>query len=541
MLPLSGATIQSGDDPRHFEVEGPNYSIGFEASSSKERLEWIPVLRFNSAIRSNPNSSFAPVRSGSNMKYFVCGADYMDFLVSSLNQAKERVLIVDWSLAPQVHLRRGKQFGIETRLDQILKRLADRGVEIYVLIYHNASAALDLRSEWNVSFLEELNPKQIHAIRHRETREILWSHHQKYVVIDDSISFLGGVDLCFSRYEDHRYLLADPDSNTYPGLDYQNCTYFGEQNGPSCEEQSDRAQMPRMPWHDVHSAVDGEAAMDMVKNFVLRWNHVARKFKKDPIAPFSRERLLRNALIEHDREFANDKMRGPKEINPLNNTGVFPNMEAQIVRSSGWWSSGLVDTETSIYQAYQNLIRNARHYVYIENQFFVSSLGSFVKNRVVDALYHRIRKAIMNKEKFRVIIILPVHPAGSVKLASTRYIMKVTYDTINRFILLIFLTKRIGFNCIFRGDDGLLVRLKKDFPDVNLKDYISFFSLRNYGYLYQRGSVAIGQGRECLRSFISLFLWFDFKIPDFFFFNKDTLFQEKKSLFHSKKCGWLEM
>ena len=47
VLPLSGATIQSGDDPRHFEVEGPNYSIGFEASSSKERLEWIKILTKN--------------------------------------------------------------------------------------------------------------------------------------------------------------------------------------------------------------------------------------------------------------------------------------------------------------------------------------------------------------------------------------------------------------------------------------------------------------------------------------------------------------
>ena len=36
------------------------------------------------------------------------------------------------------------------------------------------------------------------------------------------------------------------------------------------------------------------------------------------------------------------------------------------------------------------------------------------------------------------------------------------------------------------GEGSLLGRLKKDFPHVMLDDYISFFALRNYGYLYQK-------------------------------------------------------
>ena len=54
---------------------------------------------------------------------------------------------------------------------------------------------------------------------------------------------------------------------------------------------------------------------------------------------------------------------------------------------------------------------------------------------------------------------------------------------------------------LFRGEHSLLSRLQCDFPNVSLDDYVSFFALRNYGYLYPPGSAEVGQGRECLRFF----------------------------------------
>ena len=42
-------------------------------------------------------------------------------------------------------------------------------------------------------------------------------------------------------------------------------------------------------------------------------------------------------------------------------------VHAQIVRSSADWSSGIL-TEQSIQNAYCQIIRDAKHYVYIENQ-----------------------------------------------------------------------------------------------------------------------------------------------------------------------------
>lgn len=51
--------------------------------------------------------------------------------------------------------------------------------------------------------------------------------------------------------------------------------------------------------------------------------------------------------------------------------------QCQVVRSVGNWSIGChsENTEFSIHIAYLQLISQAKHYIYIENQFFISSVA----------------------------------------------------------------------------------------------------------------------------------------------------------------------
>ena len=35
-----------------------------------------------------------------------------------------------------------------------------------------------------------------------------WTHHEKIVVIDQSIAFLGGIDLCFGRWDTSSHVLV---------------------------------------------------------------------------------------------------------------------------------------------------------------------------------------------------------------------------------------------------------------------------------------------------------------------------------------------
>ena len=36
-----------------------------------------------------------------------------------------------------------------------------------------------------------------------------WSHHEKVVVVDRSIAFVGGIGLAFGRWDTHRHSLVD--------------------------------------------------------------------------------------------------------------------------------------------------------------------------------------------------------------------------------------------------------------------------------------------------------------------------------------------
>lgn len=37
----------------------------------------------------------------------------------------------------------------------------------------------------------------------------MWAHHEKLIVVDQLIAFVGGVDLCYGRWDDDRHFLAD--------------------------------------------------------------------------------------------------------------------------------------------------------------------------------------------------------------------------------------------------------------------------------------------------------------------------------------------
>ncbi|KAK6528007.1 hypothetical protein TWF281_009265 [Arthrobotrys megalospora] len=148
-------------------------------------------------------------------------------------------------------------------------------------------------------------------------------------------------------------------------------------------------------------------------------------------------------------------------------------INCQIVRSISPWSHNM-KTEHSIQNAYVQIINHAHHFVYIENQFFITATdGSrVVKNRIGEALVNRIVRAHREGQKFRVIIVMPSVPAfaGDLKddgALGTRVIMEYQYDS------------------IVRGDKGpdgkgRSIYEKLYAAGVNPFDYIRFYNLRNY-------------------------------------------------------------
>eukprot|EP01102_Stenamoeba_stenopodia_P018021 TRINITY_DN6556_c0_g2_i1.p1 TRINITY_DN6556_c0_g2~~TRINITY_DN6556_c0_g2_i1.p1 ORF type:complete len:1330 (+),score=341.95 TRINITY_DN6556_c0_g2_i1:180-4169(+) len=438
--------------PFCFQIETPNgYRRMFAAETQEELMEWMEALSTHVKKKDpafNRFGSFAPEREGITAIWYIDGKSTYVAMVDAIKSAKKEIFITDWFLSPELYMIREDEKGApklqdEYRLDKLLAAKASEGVKVYVLVWNETKIAVAINSAYAQSALEKLNAGNIMVLRHPLVTPIAWSHHQKTLVIDQKLAFVGGLDLCHGRYDDHEHRIVDNGVvQTWKGKDYYNPLYCPHTNCDSpFTDAINRNTVPRMAWHDIHMSLDGLGARDVAVNFIQRWNY-HREALQSPhpyLIPIT------------------------KSIVP---TGT---ANCQVVRSIGDWSGsvGALNTETSIYKSYLYYIENAQHYIYIENQFFISSLaGEPVKNQIALALLNRIKKAIQNQEMFRIVILLPVHPDGTFKdSASTRWIMKWQYKTIHK-----------GGNSIFE-------QLKKDHPSVNLEDYITFLSIRKCAML----------------------------------------------------------
>jgi phospholipase D1/2 len=141
--------------------------------------------------------------------------------------------------------------------------------------------------------------------------------------------------------------------------------------------------------------------------------------------------------------------------------------DCQITRSSAKWSHN-ISTEHSIQNAYCEIIKNSQHFIYIENQFFITATGDQqrpIKNQIGAAMVERIIRAARNGEKYKMIIMIPSVPAfaGDLKgddALGTRAIMEFQYDSINR------------------GGHSIYEEIAR--AGFNPMDYIRFYNLRSY-------------------------------------------------------------
>jgi phospholipase D1/2 len=108
--------------------------------------------------------SFAPEHDGNRVKWYVDAQDYLWAVSEALDRAQETIYLADWWISPELFMRRPPYYNQEWRLDQILKRRAEAGVQIYVIVYKEVRRPLYIRVTSLMS-LARLN-KQSPAILH---------------------------------------------------------------------------------------------------------------------------------------------------------------------------------------------------------------------------------------------------------------------------------------------------------------------------------------------------------------------------------------
>ncbi|KAF7314957.1 Phospholipase [Mycena indigotica] len=436
--------------------------------------------------------SFADERGENTVKWHIDGHDYMWAVSEMLDSAKECIFILDWWLTPELYLRRPPSQYPEWRLDRLLLRKAEQGVKVHVIVYKEVTQTMSMSSKHTKNTLDNLHPNIV-CLRHpdhigsKDTVEF-WSHHEKVVVVDNHYACIGGLDLCFGRWDTHTHPLADfhPTDlslTLFPGQDYNNGRIMDFQNVYNYASNAlSNLENARMPWHDVHMTLTGPSVLDIVQHFVERWNEIKkRKYRekeKVPVLalPHNVEFAPNEAVVRHPHREAwhsighhyKQRWLGLPDENDQDAAHYakkkIPGMRVQVIRSVSDWSHGVL-TEHSIQNAYCQLIREAEHYIYIENQFFISATHDkdVVKNQVAAALVERIVRAAQYDHKFQVIVVIPEVPgfAGNIKTeGGLKTIMAAQYRTINR------------------GGHSIYEEVRKAGYDP--AKYIRFYHLRSY-------------------------------------------------------------
>ena len=129
--------------------------------------------------------------------------------------------------------------------------------------------------------------------------------------------------------------------------------------------------------------------------------------------------------------------------------------------------------EQSIQTAYRETIEKAQHFIYIENQFFITATGDQqkpVENQIGASIVSAVLRAHKEGRKFRIIIVIPAIPGfvgdlRSKEALGTRAIIDFQYKSINR-----------GEHSIF----GQLKRKGVPHPE----EYIFVFNLRTYDRIH---------------------------------------------------------
>lgn len=471
-------------------------------------------------VDSSETNVFSTPTVGNRLTAFTHGEAYFADLIKEFDAATVEICIAGWQVNWDALMAPG------VRLFDVLLRAAKRGVNIYVMPWDDTEPVQTYDDQTKV-VLESINrliPKGTGKsgrvvvelcpafVKHNGS---YYSHHQKQVVIDRKIAYVGGIDLAYGRFDDNTFDLR-PDAkgrhglNRYnPGiprlLDIKSTPYVdpdlmkgvadrsavyvdGQKideanakkeamkiaaggwqvpyaeagtggiiaNSPRLSANSiapstlDPARQPRMPWQDVHSRVEGPAVSHLLRNFVGRWNSVSAIKLAPAPAPGSYPKAG-NAQVQVLRSASTEqcgKEQGGK------NTGA----------------------QKDIYVAMKQIIAKARHFIYIENQFFVSDFGQiggstdelsaaaqFIKdgasglggfgqfmvrrasgswgseldrlpqNGILKALLERLRKVIVDDADppdFHIYITVPVHPEGSLYSAAIAVQVYFTMQTL---------------------------------------------------------------------------------------------------------------
>jgi phosphatidylserine/phosphatidylglycerophosphate/cardiolipin synthase-like enzyme len=169
-------------------------------------------------------------------------ADYFHRLADSMRQARHRILLIGWDLDAALVLDSRSPQPLADFLASLLEARPELQIR-FLLWDRTIFYGGNRRSAPALGALAARHPGFRH---HYQAAPLACSHHAKLVALDDSLAFVGGIDLAGDRWDRIDHPPSHPDRVTPAGDVYG-------------------------PIHDLQMLVSGPAAADLAEYAARRW------------------------------------------------------------------------------------------------------------------------------------------------------------------------------------------------------------------------------------------------------------------------------
>ena len=254
------------------------------------------------------------------------GRNYYRAFYRAAREAKRYILICGWQFDSDVMLVRGEDAADadEVCLLSFLNGLCEKNedLQIYILAW-NFNPIYGIEREWFQKWYFNWTTNDRLTFCFDDCHCVGASHHQKFAVIDGSVAFLGGLDLCSSRWDDRDHCADNP-------------------------LRVDADQNPYTPFHDVQSYHVGGVAEKLAELFKERWKLASCQ---DLNLPETTERKR------------------------IDFPGSFPILSSRvgISRTQAQTDDGRQCSHQEIRRLFVSAIESAQSLIYVENQYFSSN------------------------------------------------------------------------------------------------------------------------------------------------------------------------
>ena len=276
---------------------------------------------------------------------------YFTAVREAITHARHSVFILSWDIDSRMLLvPEGARDGYPEPLGDFLKAVADAqpNLNIYVLNWDFAMLYA-LEREWLPVYKNGWEGHERLHFCMDGKHPMGSSHHQKIVVVDDAVAFVGGLDMTTCRWDTPEHAADNP-------------------------LRRDLSGKPYSPFHDVQAVVDGDAARALGELVRERWR---RATHEEPVTLASSSSDL-----------------WPSTVNP-----DITNIPVGIARTEPPYMGR--EGIDEIRQLHLDAIASSRRTLFFENQYFTSGL-------IADALATRLQE----EEGPEVVIITPENQSG---------------------------------------------------------------------------------------------------------------------------------